>query len=195
MAGEQSGDDAGVVLGDHHLVTPVPDYRLIVERIKEIRGTRSLSEFARNLGVNKENLRRVVAGQVPNATLLIKVCQAEDINANWLLLGVEPKHGSDQLAMLKASIDAEQVVSGLCELVAASCGLNGDAKLQMRKVQHRLGQATSLDPDGLLAGRPAYTSSTPQRATPRSPDTRFGALPKESPDRVLRPSALASRLR
>ncbi len=75
---------------------PRPSADGVIARINEIRANETLSTFAKSIGVHKETLRRVLKmGQSPRLDVLLAVCRQRDINANWLLLGIEPKHRKD----------------------------------------------------------------------------------------------------
>ncbi len=113
------------------------------ERIDEIRGGESITTFAASLGIHKENLRRVLkAGQTPGLELVLAVCRQYDINANWLLFGIEPKKGRDQVALLRESIDADGVASGLCSLIMEAGGFMPDPSATAN------GKALKIDLDG-----------------------------------------------
>ncbi len=62
--------------------------REVPKRIAAVRGRRSQSQFARDLGVFQQNVNRYEAGKtIPNVDFLITVALKEGISIDWLLLG------------------------------------------------------------------------------------------------------------
>ena len=93
----------------------------VSKRVDLVRGSESITSFAATIGIHKENLRRVLkAGQSPGLELVMAVCQRYDINANWLLFGIEPIRGRDQVALLYKSIDG--VASEFCSPITEAGG-------------------------------------------------------------------------
>ena len=57
-------------------------------RLKEVRGERSLSEFASLLGVHKNSIARWEKEEgYPTIKMFLDICEQENINPNWLLVG------------------------------------------------------------------------------------------------------------
>ncbi|HZR47385.1 MAG TPA: helix-turn-helix transcriptional regulator [Candidatus Manganitrophaceae bacterium] len=74
------------------------------ERIKSIRGTRTQEEFAKALGVRKQNyISRYERNRIPSAQLLLKIARIGQVSIDWLLTGKQdagrksalPKNGRD----------------------------------------------------------------------------------------------------
>ena len=61
-------------------------------RIKAVRGGRTIPEFADSLLIHKSTLIRYEKEEsYPDAKLILKLCEQENINPNWLLTGNGPK--------------------------------------------------------------------------------------------------------
>lgn len=59
------------------------------KRIRFLRGKRNATEYARKIGVHANTLLNYERGESsPNSNILIKLCQLEQVGADWLLLGV-----------------------------------------------------------------------------------------------------------
>jgi transcriptional regulator with XRE-family HTH domain len=59
------------------------------ERIRTLRGRRTAAEYAEELGVHANTLLNYERGErPPNSDILAKLCQLEQVDANWLLLGI-----------------------------------------------------------------------------------------------------------
>ena len=64
----------------------------IGRRIKAVRGGRTIPEFADSLLIHKSTLIRYEKEEsYPDAKLILKFCEQENINPNWLLTGNGPK--------------------------------------------------------------------------------------------------------
>jgi phage repressor protein C with HTH and peptisase S24 domain len=65
-------------------------------RIRQIRGGKSLTEFAAGFGIHKNTLARYEKGEsMPDVEFLSKLCDIYRINAEWILNGIEPMHKQD----------------------------------------------------------------------------------------------------
>lgn len=60
------------------------------ERLKEVRGTRTQDEFARMLGMPRQQLTRYESGRVPDPLVLVKIALTTGASLDWLLGGVIP---------------------------------------------------------------------------------------------------------
>jgi len=59
------------------------------ERIRFLRGARSAGEYAGKLGVHANTLLNYERGErPPNSNFLVRLCQLEEVDAGWLLLGI-----------------------------------------------------------------------------------------------------------
>ena len=90
-----------------------------LERLNICRNGRSVSEFARLLGINQKTLDFYIKGErKPSVELIVSVCSKCNVSANWLL-GL-PEHSSNAEMAPQASF-AEQklraVKSGLQALL------------------------------------------------------------------------------
>lgn len=64
----------------------------IGERIKLVRGSSSLADFAAKIGVHKSTLIRYEKGEsLPDSGVLNRICDEFNINPTWLLTGNGPK--------------------------------------------------------------------------------------------------------
>lgn len=66
------------------------------ERIRQVRGGKSLTEFAAGFGIHKNTLARYEKGDgVPDGAFLAKICEVYHINPVWILTGEGPVHPPD----------------------------------------------------------------------------------------------------
>ncbi len=67
------------------------------ERIRRVRGGKSMSEFAAGFGIHKNTLARYEKGDgLPDAGFLAKLCEVYRINPAWMLTGKGPAHSADR---------------------------------------------------------------------------------------------------
>jgi transcriptional regulator with XRE-family HTH domain len=65
------------------------------ERIKAIRGDKTQTEFAKELGVRKQNyISRYERGRIPAPDLLVKIADMGRVSTDWLLTGKKVRGGS-----------------------------------------------------------------------------------------------------
>lgn len=65
-------------------------------RIREVRGTSSLGEFAEVFDIHKNTLARYEKGEsLPDAEFLSKLCERYGVNPSWMLMGTGPKRGAE----------------------------------------------------------------------------------------------------
>ena len=69
----------------------------VQRRLRDILRPVGWAAAARQVGCNAERLRRQCshAGAQPTLEVVIRICSAFDLNANWVLFGVPPQHGTD----------------------------------------------------------------------------------------------------
>ncbi len=67
----------------------------IEERLKILKGKRSLKEFARLIGIPVSTLHYYLKGREPSISFLQMVCTRLAIREEWLLLGKGPIHKRD----------------------------------------------------------------------------------------------------
>jgi len=61
---------------------------MIGERIRELRGKETQVQWEARFGVTRDTIRRYESGvNPPNADFLTALCEAYNVDANWLLLG------------------------------------------------------------------------------------------------------------
>ncbi len=78
------------------------------QRIRKVRGGKSLTEFALGFGVHKNTLARYEKGEgVPDAAFLAKLCRIYRISPTWILTGRGPQHVSETVVNAGAITDAE----------------------------------------------------------------------------------------
>ena len=56
-------------------------------RLAQVRGARSQSQFARDLGALQQNVNRYESDTTPQADFLITLALKERVSIDWLLLG------------------------------------------------------------------------------------------------------------
>jgi len=65
------------------------------ERIRTIRGEKTQTEFAKDLGVPKQNyISRYERGRIPSPDLLVKIADMGKVSLDWLLVGKRGRGGS-----------------------------------------------------------------------------------------------------
>ncbi|HZR47428.1 MAG TPA: helix-turn-helix transcriptional regulator [Candidatus Manganitrophaceae bacterium] len=58
------------------------------ERIRAVRGKRTQTEFAKALGVKKQNyISRYERGRIPSPDLLVRIAEMGRVSIDWLLTG------------------------------------------------------------------------------------------------------------
>lgn len=68
------------------------------ERIRAVRGKRTQTEFAKALGVKKQNyISRYERGRIPSPDLLVRIAEMGRVSIDWLLTG---KKGGAKVASL-----------------------------------------------------------------------------------------------
>lgn len=80
-------------------------------RLGEVIGDSPTREVARLTGHPADRIRRYLTNARPSPEFLAAVCNVYGINANWLLLGIGPKHGTRLSAIARDLIDWRRVVA------------------------------------------------------------------------------------
>jgi transcriptional regulator with XRE-family HTH domain len=58
------------------------------ERIRAVRGKRTQTEFAKTIGVRKQNyISRYERGRIPSPDLLVQIAKTGRVTIDWLLTG------------------------------------------------------------------------------------------------------------
>jgi transcriptional regulator with XRE-family HTH domain len=91
------------------------------ERIRAIRGNRTQTEFAKELGVRKQNyISRYERGRIPSPNLLAKIAEMGRVSVDWLLVGkkgrggaVEVRESRSAYGKSPASAEIEGILSKL----------------------------------------------------------------------------------
>lgn len=94
----------------------------LLSRLHAVKGDRSIAQFADFLGVHRETCRRYLIGTSVPASFIATLCEREGVNANWLLLGIEPAHGTDQLTMFREAVNTDRLTIEVSKGVARACG-------------------------------------------------------------------------
>jgi transcriptional regulator with XRE-family HTH domain len=69
------------------------------ERIRTVRGKKTQTEFAKALGVKKQNyISRYERGRIPSPDLLVRIARMGRVSIDWLLTGKQGKAGSVSIA-------------------------------------------------------------------------------------------------
>lgn len=106
----------------------------IGERIKEIRGSTSVSEFCSLFNIHRNTLPRYEAGgTTPDGEFLSSLCERYNIDANWLLLGIGPKFRGDQASSEKAQ---DPAYFDYIPMVEAKLSAGGGAFVESEAVQN-----------------------------------------------------------
>lgn len=65
------------------------------ERIRSVRGKKTQTEFAKALGVKKQNyISRYERGRIPSPDLLVRIAQMGRVSTDWLLTGEKGRAGA-----------------------------------------------------------------------------------------------------
>lgn len=64
------------------------------DRIRSVRGKKTQTEFAKALGVKKQNyISRYERGRIPSPDLLVRIAQMGRVSTDWLLTGKQGRAG------------------------------------------------------------------------------------------------------
>lgn len=87
------------------------DLPSVQSRLREVLGRTSFAEIARRTGLHAESVRRYCGDPdgKPSLQFVMAVCEAWNVNANWLLFGIAPRHGRELHAQIASSVRPEQV--------------------------------------------------------------------------------------
>jgi phage repressor protein C with HTH and peptisase S24 domain len=78
------------------------------QRIRKVRGGKSLTEFAQGFGIHKNTLARYEKGEgVPDAAFLAKLCEIYRISPSWILTGKGPQHLTETVVSAAEITDGE----------------------------------------------------------------------------------------
>ena len=91
----------------------------IGERIRELRGRRSQSTYAAEIGISKSSLRNYETNTTrPDADFLAVICGLEGVTADWLLFGEEStrKNAREEKPCFSDSGKIEELERRLCLL-------------------------------------------------------------------------------
>ncbi|MBI5637190.1 MAG: helix-turn-helix domain-containing protein [Nitrospinae bacterium] len=77
----------------------------IAQRIREIRGTKTLSEFGKKLGVAHTTVKRYEEGMIPSPEILLAIAALAGKKMEWLLTGEERRETSPPLPPNRLSED------------------------------------------------------------------------------------------
>ncbi|MCC7390684.1 MAG: hypothetical protein IT431_18195 [Phycisphaerales bacterium] len=79
----------------------------VQRRLRDILRPIGWAAAARQVGCNAERLRRQCThpGAQPTLEVVIRICSAFDLNANWVLFGVPPQHGTDLRSQILSLTD------------------------------------------------------------------------------------------
>lgn len=61
------------------------NFSVVTARIIELKGKRSVSAFARAIGINQQTMDTYIKGRLPSAEVLIKLSTTFNVPADWLL--------------------------------------------------------------------------------------------------------------
>ena len=61
-------------------------------RLKQLKGERSTTAFARDAGIQQQNMDRYLKGREPTLSAIIQLCRGLGVSADWLL-GLADKGG------------------------------------------------------------------------------------------------------
>lgn len=61
------------------------DFKITIERIKEIKGSESQEKFAEKIHMTQSNVSKLLNGTPPSASTLIAISKEYDVSVDWLL--------------------------------------------------------------------------------------------------------------
>ena len=61
------------------------DFKITIERIKEIKGAESQEKFAEKIHMTQSNVSKLLNGTPPSASTLIAISKEYDVSVDWLL--------------------------------------------------------------------------------------------------------------
>ena len=64
-----------------------------IDRLRELIGSDSVSKFAQEVGLGDNLVRKYLAGATPGLDKVLRICQAKQVNVEWLALGRGPRQG------------------------------------------------------------------------------------------------------
>jgi transcriptional regulator with XRE-family HTH domain len=74
-----------------HAFDSTCDIKALGKRIETVRAGESAAEFAAAIGIHKNTLSRYEHGaRIPDARVLMRICENKGISPRWLLLGIGP---------------------------------------------------------------------------------------------------------
>lgn len=83
------------------------------ERLRIAAGSRTYRQLGDLTGTNHETVRRYMLGQAPSAEFLAAVCEALDINAQWLLVGAGAMKGTQIRAHALGEAKVSELLSAM----------------------------------------------------------------------------------
>ncbi len=109
----------------------------IAQRLWVVKGTRSIRQFAEDMGVDRETLRRALSGDLYQVEIIVRVCEIEEINANWLLFGIGPQKGRDLVSLVMSAVEEHEFGEEASRVILDSVqsghrrGSRADARLRL----------------------------------------------------------------
>ncbi len=93
------GPDAGV---NEYIAI---DYKALGTKIKQVRGTATQADFARQFGITRADVSKIERGENrPTAELLYNICLKHHLSLEWMLSGHEPSSEPVQVELFKGEI-------------------------------------------------------------------------------------------
>ena len=78
------------------------DYKALGSKIKDVRGTATQADFAKQFGITRAEVSKIERGEVrPTAELLYNICLRHHLSLEWMLSGHEPAVESGQEELFK----------------------------------------------------------------------------------------------
>lgn len=109
------GDSTGVVNGRVETRAIDDPSRQIAERIASVLEGEAITKVSAAAGVSAYTLRRYAADAPAQLVTLARVCEHLNINANWLLLGEGPVHGTDYEEAVRTKLNEPALVEILVD--------------------------------------------------------------------------------
>ena len=116
-----STDDKGAIGPDAVTSEYVAiDYKALGAKIKQVRGSVTQADFAKQYGITRADISKIERGEVrPAAELLYNICLKHHLSIEWMLSGHEPSPETGQEELFKAEpVKAAPVQEGppaVCE--------------------------------------------------------------------------------
>jgi transcriptional regulator with XRE-family HTH domain len=93
------------------------DDEMVTSRLRELLEPLCVSEVARQTGASRQSIHRYKAGHPASVSFLVRLCEATETSAEWLLLGRGAPRRADALADHLAQASAAELCAALARRI------------------------------------------------------------------------------